>query len=594
MSTMATPVDGWQDIPWRKLHRAVFKLQTRIYQARRRGDVRAVRKLQRLLVKSRSARLLATRRVTQDNRGKRTAGVDGVKLLTPPQRLKLASSLALPTKASPTRRVWIPKAGTKEQRPLGIPTMQDRAAQALLKLALEPEWEAVFEPNSYGFRPGRSAHDAIGALYKSLLQAKFVLDADIAKCFDRIDHKALLQKLNTTPTFRRAIRAWLKAGVMDGPTLFPTEEGTPQGGVISPLLANIALHGLEEAVKSSFPAEMRVNGERLQGRPQVVRYADDFVILHHDLGVVEKANQIAADWLTGMGLELKPGKTRIAHTLREHECEQPGFDFLGFTVRHLPCGKTHSAKVGGGGGYKKSVSYRGYRTSIRPSKQSVKNHEQHLRKLIQVHNAQEQSKLILALNRVVAGWSNYFRSVPSTETFAKVDHHLFLKLLRWAIRRHPNKPARWTVRKYWHPERGKWTFAANDFVLRKHAKTRIQLHIPVNGGASPFNGNWMYWTARLGKHPKVPRREALLLKRQKGRCSWCRLLFVMGDQWEVDHIVPKGPPHRGSDTYDNLQLLHQHCHDQKTARDITQSRSARDKGQTTEEPDEAKVSRPVL
>jgi len=185
MSAAATPVYGWNDLPWRKLQRVVFKLQTRIYQASRRGDVEAVRKLQRLLVTSRSAKLLAVRRVTQENRGKRTAGVDGVKSLTPPRRLTLATALTLPTKASPTRRVWIPKPGTDEHRPLGIPTLGDRAAQALLKLALEPEWEAVFEPNSYGFRPGRSAHDAIEAIFTAVChRAKYVLDADIAKCFD--------------------------------------------------------------------------------------------------------------------------------------------------------------------------------------------------------------------------------------------------------------------------------------------------------------------------------------------------------------------------------------------------------------------------
>src|SRR5947209_6290144 len=203
MSPTATSGYRWTAVPWKPVQRMVFKLQERIYQAKRRGNVQAVRKLQRLLVKSRSAKLLAVRRVTQDNRGKRTAGIDGVKLLTPPQRLHLASSLQLPTKATPTRRVWIPKPGTEEKRPLGIPVMRDRAAQALLKLALEPEWEAVFEPNSYGFRPGRSAHDAIEAIHNALRQKpKYVLDADIAKCFDRISQEALLQKLNTTPTFR--------------------------------------------------------------------------------------------------------------------------------------------------------------------------------------------------------------------------------------------------------------------------------------------------------------------------------------------------------------------------------------------------------
>jgi RNA-directed DNA polymerase len=226
-------------------------------------------------VRSWSAKCLAVRRVTQENRGKRTAGIDGVKSLTPPQRLQLVRTLQLPQRARPTRRVWIPKPGTDEQRPLGIPTLADRAAQALVKAALEPEWEAVFEPNSYGFRPGRSAHDAIEAIHNGVChKPKFVLDADIAKCFDRIDHAALLAKLATSSSLRRAIRAWLQAGVMDGGELFPTTQGTPQGGVISPLLANVALHGLETAIVSAFPQWSPQTG-RERWVPIVVRYADD-------------------------------------------------------------------------------------------------------------------------------------------------------------------------------------------------------------------------------------------------------------------------------------------------------------------------------
>jgi RNA-directed DNA polymerase len=232
---------GWADVDWTKVERNVYKLQKRIFQAEQRGDVKIVRQLQKLLLKSTSAKLLATRRVTQDNQGKKTAGVDGVKALKPQQRLALASELKLDGTALPTRRVWIPKPGTEEKRPLGIPVMRDRAKQALAKLALEPQWEAKFEPNSYGFRPGRSAWDAITAIHTMInLKAKYVLDADIAKCFDRIDHQALLDKLNTFPKLRRQIKAWLKSGVMEGLDLTPTEMGTPQGGVVSPVLANVA------------------------------------------------------------------------------------------------------------------------------------------------------------------------------------------------------------------------------------------------------------------------------------------------------------------------------------------------------------------
>jgi RNA-directed DNA polymerase len=249
--------EGWKTINWRKTERYVFKLQKRIYAASRRGDVKRVRKLQKILMRSWSNKVLSVRRVTQDNTGKKTAGVDGIKSLSPAARFELTKQLKLTGKSRPTRRVWIPKPGRDEKRPLGIPTIKDRALQAVVKAALEPEWEAVFEPNSYGFRPGRSCHDAIKQI-KNCIQgeAKFVLDADIAKCFDRINHEKLLQKLKNKGKVRQQIKAWLKSGVIDQGAFTATSvseaglrlrgTGTPQGGVISPLLANIALHGLEE------------------------------------------------------------------------------------------------------------------------------------------------------------------------------------------------------------------------------------------------------------------------------------------------------------------------------------------------------------
>jgi RNA-directed DNA polymerase len=253
-SDLETNTEGWKAINWRQAERYVFKLQKRIFAASRCGDVKKVRKLQKTLMRSWSNRILSVRRVTQDNQGKKTAGVDGLKSLSPAERLELARELKLTGKSKPTRRVWIPKPGSNEKRPLGIPVMYDRALQAVVKSALEPEWEAIFEPNSYGFRPGRSCHDAIMQI-KVCIQhkAKFVLDADIAKCFDRINHYELLQKLNTRGKVRRQVKSWLKSGVIDDGVFTATSEGTPQGGVISPLLANIALHGLEQRIEKEFP-----------------------------------------------------------------------------------------------------------------------------------------------------------------------------------------------------------------------------------------------------------------------------------------------------------------------------------------------------
>ncbi|MFM6877733.1 MAG: reverse transcriptase domain-containing protein, partial [Microcystis panniformis] len=300
-----------------------------------------VRKLQRLLVKSYYARLLAVRKVTQDNQGKKTAGVDGVIAVSPEQRLNLTEEIKGTLKAKPLRRVWIPKPGRDEKRPLGIPTIKDRARQALIKSALEPEWEAKMEGTSYGFRPGRSAHDAISRIYLSIKQGSyFVLDADIAKCFDRINHNFLLSKIPCPSSLKRDIKQWLKAGVLDNGVFEETETGTPQGGIISPLLANIALDGMARLIETLFPKKNNRN------QAVLIRYADDFVVISPSLEIIEQCQTAISEWLKPIGLELKPEKTRVCHTLKPIEyngkTEEPGFDFLGFNIRQYPVGKYKS------------------------------------------------------------------------------------------------------------------------------------------------------------------------------------------------------------------------------------------------------------
>jgi len=596
MNTEYQPMYEWKTLPWRTIERSVFKLQKRIYQASRRGETDTVHKLQRLLIHSWSATCLAVRTVTQDNQGKKTAGIDGVKSLRPHERLALAQRLRLDLPAQPVRRVWIPKPGKTEKRGLGIPVMQDRALQALLKLALEPEWEARFEPNSYGFRPGRGAHDAIEELFSVIHnKPRYVLDADIAQCFDRINHQALLTKLATFPALRRVIKTWLEAGIVEGDTLFPSQAGTPQGGVISPLLANIALHGLETAIRSHFHKTLRRDGKVIDNwKPFVVRYADDFVVLHQDVEVIEQVKHIASEWLAQIGLELKPSKTSITHTLDVYE-GKVGFDFLGFHVHQYRVGKTHTGKSGG-----PNSSPLGFKTQITPSKEALHRHLEAIGRAIHQHVAHDQKRLIGHLNPVIRGWAHYYARCRAGETFTKADHLVWAKLMSWAKRRHSTKSVAWVANKYWHihdrmvQQRIKWDFATPDGTrLLRHQQVHLVRHIKIREDKNPFDGDWVYWATRMGRHPELPDRVARLLQRQHGKCPWCGLYFRDGDKLERDHIIPRALG--GKDAYVNWQMLHRHCHDRKTAGDGSlAARGTHDKGQTTEELDESKGSRPVL
>ena len=549
---------NWKDMPWKKFHRHVYRLQKRIFKASQRGDVGTMRRLQKLLMKSFAAKCLAVRRVTQDNQGKKTAGVDGVKSLTPKQRLELVATLKLGTKAEATRRVMIPKPGKAEKRPLGIPTMYDRALQGLVKQALEPEWEARFESNSYGFRPGRSCHDAIEAIYKCINKTpKYVLDADIAKCFDQINHNRLLEKLNTFPAIRRQVKSWLKAGYLLNQQWEPTHAGTPQGGVISPLLANIALHGLETAIRLGFHPNISSYKQSDLG---VIRYADDFVVLHKDYETLMRCKQAAVAFLNDIGLELRSEKTRIAHTLERLGEEKPGFNFLGFNVRQYKLGK-HQSK-------------RGFKTLIKPQKEKVQAHHQKLAGIIVEMRALKQSELIGRLNPIIRGWSNYYSSVVSKETFNKIDNLLYWNLRNWGKRRHGNRTRQWVYERYWQliqdGDYKAMTFATsqngkNPARLQSHARIPIVRHVKVKGTSRPFDGNLTYWSTRLGEHPEIDATVAKLLKRQEGKCAYCRLNFMDGDLLEIDHKIPKSLG--GKDSWNNYQLLHRHCHDKKTAND---------------------------
>jgi len=291
-----------------------------------------------------------------------------------------------------------------------------------------------------------------------------------------------------------------------------------------------------------------------------------------------------------MGLELKPSKTRLCHTLENYGDTEPGFNFLGFNVRQYPVGKYQSGKSGHG----ESL---GFKTLITPSKEKMKVHYDRVASIIESHKSAPQVALIGHLNPVIRGWANYYSAGVSKEAYSEQDNLMYLKLRAWAKRRHPCKSGAWVANKYWHTIGGdNWAFATqgeNPMKLARHDATPIVRHVKVKGDASPYDGNLVYWSTRMGKHPEATKRVATLLKSQKGKCAHCGLFFKDGDIWEVDHIVPKSDG--GRDDYKNLQLLHRHCHDTKTANDeLAVGVGARDKRQVIEEPDEVKVSRPVL
>jgi RNA-directed DNA polymerase len=560
-TSITKTTEAWNTINWAKVQRKVFKLQKRIYQASLSGQNAKARKLQKLLVKSYYAKLLSIRRVTQDNQGKRTAGVDGVKSITPKQRLELAQNLSKYQRAKPLRRKWIPKPNG-EERPLGIPTIQDRVRQALVKSALEPQWEARFEDESYGFRPGRSSHDAMSRIFQGINKSSyFILDADISKCFDQINHDYLLSRIDCPSIMKAQIRQWLKAGVMDNGTFEATEAGTPQGGVISPLLANIALDGMIRLIDNKFPKKKGCLVAK------VIRYADDFVVISPQLEVIQQCQIVIEEWLKPIGLELKPAKTRICHTLREVEVNgkkvAPGFDFLGWNFRQYPVGKHHAGKTGGAGKSSKTLEFK---TLIKPSKKAIKAHSDKVKEVIKTHRSKPQAGLIKRLNPIIRGWCNYHSKVVSKETFSSMDYTTWQRLRAWTVT--GCGKASYSKLKHYFRKNGNraWSFETKDgYKLLTHAETPITRHVIVKPEASPYDGNWTYWSTRKGTSFDVPKRVATLLKKQKGKCNFCGQYFTPEDIAEIDHIIPTSKG--GKDEYKNLQLLHRHCHDIKTATD---------------------------
>ncbi|MDX2099014.1 MAG: reverse transcriptase domain-containing protein [Leptolyngbyaceae cyanobacterium bins.59] len=413
--------------------------------------------------------------------------------------------------------------------------------------------------------------------------------------FDQIDHEKLLDKIGTFASLRRQIKAWLKSGVIEGKDWFATEQGTPQGGVISPLLANIALHGMEEHLQQLYPYRYPVNekGQRQTvSPPKLVRYADDFVVLHQDLDVVQGCQVALADWLKDMGLTIHPEKTRITHTLTPVE-GNVGFDFLGYHFQQHKVGAYRASRVNQGN-YRGEITSQslGFKLFVTPSAESLKQHLANVREIIKRHSHAPQAALIKALNPVIRGWARYFGYFNARDQLSQADFQTYQKLRAWAIRRCSGQGTHKVAAKYWRVDGQEgWRFAEDEVILTRHTDHIAGRFVSLNSAKSPFDGDWAYWAKRMGHYPGIPERIAKLLQRQKGKCALCGLHITFNEPIEVDHIQPKILG--GKDNYKNLQLVHGHCHDQKTAVDGSLSAS-RTQAQFIEEPDEAKVSRPVL
>jgi len=555
-----TKEEQWRKVPWIKFDNQIRKIQERIYDASVRNDLKSVRTLQKVLVGQTSAKFIAVKRISKDNQGKRTAGVDGIASLTAAQCIDLVKELEINGKADSIRRVYIPRSDGK-QRPLGIPTMKDRAKQTLLLMALEPEWEARFEPNSYGFRPGRSCQDARAAICQTLKQkAKYVFDADIEQCFPSIAHNSLLDKVNTIPRFRKQIRAWLKAGITFEGVIEPSTKGMPQGGPISPLLANIALHGLENHVAECL-ATWSKNGELPKGSDATngltVRYANDFVILYPHLEVLEKVVKKVEKWLVPLGLKISKQKSTIRHTLYRHNGNDAGFTFLGFYFSHKECGMGKTAWVA-----KKSqrMPLR-YYLSQKPDKDRVQIHIDTIRDIVKRMEKRPQEELIAKLNPIIRGWTQYYAYTDNADTFRYCDERMFWRLMKYACNRHASKGKKWVIKKYFHTFEGrKWIFATPDRTSRIKLYSKgvgRNKYAKVKKGKSPFDGDTRYWKNRW-KASLSPTQRTLYTQ-QNEKCASCKGPIYSGQVIETDHIIPKKDGELN--TIKNLRLVHGHCYD---------------------------------
>lgn len=544
-------VKNWYDLDWARIQQSVRKTQLKIAQATREGDWRRVKRLQRLLTHSFYGRCLAVRRVTE-NRGRKTPGVDGETWGTPQAKLHAVGRLSKKRgyRPRPLRRVWIPKPGKHEKRPLGIPTMLDRAMQALYLQVLEPVVESTSDPKSYGFRPDRSTADSMVELFHLLSPQTapvWILEGDIKGFFDNIHHEWLCWNV---PMDRTVLRKWLKAGVIDRRQLMATEAGTPQGGIISPCLANATLNGLETQLKRHLVNKLGTRNAK-KSKVQCVRYADDFVVTAASKELLEEeVKPWVEQFLSVRGVALSREKTQITHI---HQ----GFDFLGWNFRK----------------YVPKSPYRNAKLLIKPSKKNVSAFYRKVREIIKGSGALTQDALIGQLNPVLKGWAQYHSTVVAKQTFSKLDSLIFWRLWRWAKRRHPRKSADWIRKKYFRSIGGQnWVFAypykngkgERQFRrLYELAETAIVRHKRLSGEYQPYDATqelkWEALRVQRMQHTLRYRGQILsIFRRQKGLCALCGHAISKETGWHDHHVIRRVDG--GTDTLRNRVLLHPNCH----------------------------------